>query len=222
MNSRGRPNRGGAFETWTVRLLLPALVLALPASLLLGFSDRPLVDWRAWFDGPERGTWRALTINDDEVFDEKFLVTIADGEIVAGRDGCNYWGVSGIDERTGERIYTSTLAACADTPARSAYRVLTHGAADMTLSGEDRLILASGKCRVELRRWTREDEDAEQARYEAEMAAQREIEQRRARTDPPPAAVPPPVAPSPGSPPPPPQIPPPPPPPAPDAVAIDC
>lgn len=220
MSRRAGPNRGGAFEKWTVRLLLPALLLVLVASLLLGFRDRPLVDWRAWFDGPERGTWRALTLNGEAVFDEKFLLTIADIEIVGGRDGCNYWSLAGIDEKTGERMITSTLAGCVDTPAMAVYRMLAFGGPAVELSASDRLVLTVGRCRGQFRRWTREHEDAERARYEAQMAVQREREQREAfskarterRTQP--------VTPTDGPPPPP---APPPPPPIPSAPVLpDC
>ena len=210
MSRRARPNRGGAFEKWTVRLLLPALLLALAGSLLLGIRDRPLVDWRAWFDGPERGTWRALTLNGEPVFDEKFLLTIADGEIVGGRDGCNYWSVAGIDEKTGERMITSTLAGCVDTPAMAVYRMLAFGKPDVGLPANDRLVLTLGRCRGQFRRWTRDDEDAERARYEAEMAVQREREQREAFSKARTGHRAPAVTPMPGPPPPPAPLPPPP------------
>ena len=215
------PNRGGAFEKWSVRLLLPALIAGLLFAMLAGFRDRPLVDWRAWFDGPERGDWRALTLNGEDVFDRRFLVTIADGEIVAGRDGCNFWAFAGVDERTGERMYTSTLAGCVDTPAMAVYRVLTHGDPQMAMPREDRLVLTSGSCRGEFRRWTRDDDDAERASEEAEMARQREIEERRARMQPAPATVPPRTPLSQPVRPPPPQVPPPPPPPL-ERVSPSC
>ena len=210
MSARVPPNRGGAFETWTVRLLLPALLLALAFSLATGFRDRPLVDWRAWFDGPERGTWRALTLNGQEVFEEKFLIGIADGAVTGGRDGCNYWGFGEEDAATGERSITSTLAACEPTPAMAVYGVLAFGAPEMTLQGESRLVLSEGRCRGVFRRWTRDDEDAERAREEAEMEALRQREQRERSSSPQP--VPPPaIVPPAGSPPPPPAPPPPPP-----------
>ncbi len=210
MNGRDLPNRGGALEKWAVRLIVPALFTAL--FLAMFWVAGPRIDWRAWFDGPERGTWRALTLNGEEVFAEKFLVTIADGEVVGGRDGCNYWSFDGYDARSGERIISSTLAGCSDTPAMATYRVLANGGADMKLAGEDRLSLISGRCRGEFRRWTREDEDAERARYEAEIKAQQQVEQRDASSRqavvaapvPPPAERPSPPEPLPESPAPPP------------------
>ena len=81
----GRPNPGGAFEKWTVRLLLPALGIALAVFLAGIIWPRPNtpVDWRAWFDGPERGLWRAETLDGRDVFAGRFTVAIAEGEVDA-------------------------------------------------------------------------------------------------------------------------------------------
>ena len=216
MSARIGPNRGGAIEKWAVRLIVPALFLAL--FMAMYWVAGPRLDWRAWFDGPERGTWRALTLNGEDVFDDKYLVTIADGAIVGGRDGCNYWSFAGIDERTGERIYESTLAGCTPTPAMAVYRVLAHGEADLRLESEDRLAISQGKCRGEFRRWTREDEELERARYEAQMEAQRRADTRVEAAQPVPSpAIPPPPSVRPE----PPAVPPP-PPPLPEPVLPGC
>lgn len=216
MSSRVGPNRGGAFEKWAVRLLLPGLVIALLLAFATGFRDRPLVDWRAWFDGPERGTWRALTLNGDDVFADRFLISIAEGEILSGRDGCNYWW----SDRDGNGM--STLALCEPTEAMATYAMLAHGQSTMALAGKDRLVLKLGKCRGEFRRWTRDDEEAERAREEADMAAQRQVEERLARNQPQPTQVPPPAPVPPAATPMPPQVPPPPPPVADPPPLPDC
>lgn len=163
MTRRLRPNRGGSFEKWTVRLLLPALLLALVCIALLVAGVRG-PDWRAWFDGPERGNWRAVTIDGLDVFDERMFVTIADGQVQGGRDGCNDWGyTSDADPVTGERMILSTLAGCEETVETIAYRTVAHYRADVALIEPDTLRLRFGEVSGEFTRWTQEMEDAEQA-----------------------------------------------------------
>lgn len=176
LNRPTRPNRGGSFEKWTVRLILPALLLAM-GSVMLGLAGVHGPDWRGWFDGPERGTWRLLTINGEDVSTERMSVTVQSGEIVAGRDGCNYWNYSGeADPVNGERMMTSTLAGCMDTPAIQAYRKIAHGGAILRLLDENHLEAQSLGTVGQFIRWTDAMEEAERAEGEREVEAARNAE----------------------------------------------
>ncbi|APE28028.1 hypothetical protein [Aurantiacibacter gangjinensis] len=191
-----RPNRGGAFETWTVRLLVPALILALLAIVLavLGFRGP---DWRAWFDTEDRGEWRAVTIGGLDVSNERMSIIIADGEIVGGRDGCNFWSYDGPpDPVTGERGMHSTLAGCPDTPELRAYNAVGHYRADFRLESEDRLVVSYNGVTGQFIRWTDAMEQAEREADERAMEAARAAEPPPARRPAVPAAVPPPAPPA--------------------------
>ena len=128
-----RPNRGGAFERWTVRLLLPALVAALLLAVagLFGFRTGDLT---ALWDGPERGDWLAIRINGQAVGGHSYIVRFEHGDIVGGHDGCNAWGFSDtIDPRTGKRLISSDAQACAEGPVDHAYWSLVSGPTHFTL-----------------------------------------------------------------------------------------
>ena len=128
-----RPNRGGAFEKWTVRLLLPALVLALGAAIagLFGFRAEEAT---ALWDGPERGEWQAVQINGQDVRAHGYIVSFENGEIVGGKDGCNNWGFTDdVDPVTGERMVMSDLMYCPPGPADDAYWSLASGPTEFTL-----------------------------------------------------------------------------------------
>ncbi|KLI62940.1 hypothetical protein [Aurantiacibacter marinus] len=205
-----RPNRGGAFEKWTVRLIVPALFIALFSAM---FSVAgPRVDWRAWFDGPERGTWRAIMIGGLDVAAERMSIAVADGEIRGGRDGCNYWGYSGApDPETGERMISSTMAACEETPALQAYDAIGHYRAELQLVSADRLEVSYRGVTGIFRRWTPELDEAERRADERAMDAARRAESkmpspvypapdRNAPPPPAPPAAPPPPPPAPPNP----------------------
>ncbi|MGB3795616.1 MAG: hypothetical protein WA957_04855 [Alteraurantiacibacter sp.] len=171
MNPAPSPNRGGAFEKWTIRILIPALLLALFIAAL-GFAGVRGPDWRAWFDGSERGTWRAVEIDGLDVRQERMSIVVADGEIRGGRDGCNYWGYAGEpDPVTGERMMESTLAACIGTPAIKAYNTIGHYRAKIELLSENRLLVTYGETRGEFIRWTNDLAEAERAADEIAVQA---------------------------------------------------
>ncbi|WP_161981530.1 hypothetical protein [Aurantiacibacter suaedae] len=199
-----------------MRLLLPLVALALLVAVA-GVSGY-VIDWRAWFDGPERGTWRAQEIGGIDVRADRMWIVVREGEVRGGRDGCNYWSYEGApDPRTGERMMTSTLALCEETPVRRAYARLARGSSTMALLSDDLLEVRAFGVIGRFVRWTEEMERAERE------ADERAIEAARAAG--PPAASPgvytrsdtiprPPLPP----PPPPPAVVPPPPPPAPDRM----
>ncbi|WP_340588917.1 hypothetical protein [Erythrobacter alti] len=193
-------------------MLLPALVLGL-VLVMLSVAGQRLPEWRAWFDGPERGTWRAVTIDGLDVSDERMHIVVAEGEIRGGRDGCNYWGYSSEpDPQTGERMTTTTLAACPDTPKLRAYDAIGHFRSDLRLLAEDRLEVSYRGTTGIFRRWTEELEEAEREADERAMeAARRAQPEFPSPVYPPPGDRPPP----PPAPPPAPPMPPAPPPPAP-------
>lgn len=194
----GRVNRGGSFEKWTVRLVVPAIFLALFIAMFSIAGSR--VDWRGWFDGPERGTWRAVTIDGLDVRENRMHVIVADGEIRGGRDGCNYWGYSGEpDPETGERMIETTLAGCVDSPEIRAYNTIGHHLAELRLEGEDRLIVSNQGVTGNFIRWTDAMEEAEREADEREMEeARRNMPPSLpVQTVPPPAMVPPPPVPPP-------------------------
>ncbi len=158
-----------------MRLIVPAIFIALFTAMYSVAGPR--IDWRAWFDGPERGTWRAITIGGLDVADERMSIAVADGEIRGGRDGCNYWGYSGApDPETGDREITSTLAACEETPALQAYDAIGHYRADLRLVSEDRLEVSYRGVSGIFRRWTTELEEAERRADERAMEAARRAE----------------------------------------------
>ncbi|RPF72238.1 hypothetical protein [Aurantiacibacter spongiae] len=182
-----RSGRGGAFEVWTVRLLLPALVLALLATVaaVAGFRYEELP---ALFDGPERGTWLALSLNGEDVAARGFLVRVEGGDVVAGHDGCNAWGRTGeTDPASGRPITTTTLVACDPIPYQQAYRRLAFGDAAMQVGADGRLALRIGDTAGTFRRWTGDDTETQRDRAERPGPA---------RSAPPPPSAPPP-APSP-------------------------
>lgn len=162
----GAPNPGGSFEKWTVRLLLPALALALvivPLNIVSPDRRDGLLGWRAWFDGPERGEWRALTIDGEDVYDARYIIEVRDGAVQGGHDACNSWNFSGeSDPVTGERMMTSTQALCEDTSARLAYHALAFGTPRIKLQAGDRLLISQGRHRGTFRRWTKQDVEQEQ------------------------------------------------------------
>lgn len=167
------PGRGGAFEKWAIRLLLPALLLGM---VLLAMSLRGglHIDWGAFSDGPERGTWRAESFDGEDVFDFRFSIVVREGQIVGGRDGCNYWSFAGEpDPRTGERMIESTLAACAETPETRIYGALGRApGAQLALRGDDRLEVRNLGHTGMFRRWSEDDDKAEQDRdFEAARRA---------------------------------------------------
>ena len=204
----GAPNPGGVFEKWTVRLLLPALVLAMGFAVLqvlVPDQRGTIFDWRAWFDGPERGMWRAETIDDADVFERKFLISIADGAVGGGRDGCNYWYHNDPDDRTGKQGITSTLAMCIETPESAAYWQVAYGSPRLELLSKDRLRINGNGHTILARRWTRQDEEAERRAYEAELDRQQEEQPALPLPNMPGGTV---VPPPPDRPPPPPPLPP--------------
>ena len=188
-----RPNRGGAFEKWTVRLFVPVLFIALFAAMASVMNWWP--DWRAWFDGPERGTWRAATFDGLDVSGAGLSVSIVDGQIVAGHDGCNSWWKDGEpDPETGEQRYMSTLVACAELPTDPAYYTLAHGDPAMVLLSENTLELRAGEHVGVFSRWTEAMAEAER---EAEERAMEEARRNMppslpVDTVPPPSRIPPP------------------------------
>ena len=202
------PNRGGAFETWTVRLLLPLVGLALLVAIagITGFA----IDWRAWFDGPERGTWRVSELDGIDLRGERMWIEVRDGKVRGGRDGCNYWSYeSDAEPRTGERMMISTLAWCDQTPARSAYAALAHGEPEMALLSDDVLEMRAFGVIGRFVRWTeameRAERKADERALEATHAAQPSVPSpgvypRSTEIPPPPtlAAHPPPPPPPPG------------------------
>lgn len=159
-----------------MRLIVPALFFALFVAMYSVAGPR--LDWRAWFDGPERGTWRAITIDGLDVAKDRMSIVVADGEIRAGRDGCNYWGYTGeADPRTGEREKMSTLAGCIDTPEIIAYYAIGHYRADLRLLSENRLEVSYRGTTGIFRRWTDELEEAERAEEERAMEAARRAQE---------------------------------------------
>ncbi|RJY09982.1 hypothetical protein [Aurantiacibacter aquimixticola] len=177
---------------------------------IFGVTGTRLLDWRAWFDGPERGTWRAKTLDGVDVRERRMWVVIEDGEIVAGRDGCNYWGwETEPDPATGERGIISTLAACGPEPGDEAYGALSFGTPEMQLRPADHLVLRAMGHEGIFIRWTDEMEEAEHAADEREMERQRALQPKvRSPVYPaappgPPTARPPPPPPAPAASPPP-------------------
>lgn len=171
------PNRGGAIEKWTVRLIVPVIFAALAAAMLSVAG--PTIDWRGWFDGPERGTWRALALDGEDVRDARLSVSIVEGEVVAGHDGCNAWWVDGEpDPESGERNYMSTLAACGPEPFDTAYGNLAFGNPSMVLSEDgDRLELSANGHYGLFMRWSRDMAEAEREADERAMEAARRAQQ---------------------------------------------
>ncbi|MGB3167423.1 MAG: hypothetical protein WBA68_11680 [Alteraurantiacibacter sp.] len=168
-----RPNHGGAFEKWTVRMIVPALFLALFVAMYSVAGPR--IDWRAWFDGPERGTWRAVTVDGMDVADERMEVVVANDEVAGGRDGCNYWAYSGKrDPATGERMMTTTLAGCEQTPERRAYDRLALETSQLRIVDDYTLEIRNRDTVGTFTRWTEEMAEAER------LADQRAIDRANA------------------------------------------
>ena len=138
-----RPNRGGAFEVWTVRLLLPALVAA-SLLTLASVAGYRLGDITALWDGPERGDWQAVEINGQYVRPHGYVLRFEHGEIVGGHDGCNSWGFTGdVDPRSGKRMISSDAQACAEGPADRGYWAIASEPTSFKLQDDGRLKIVS-------------------------------------------------------------------------------
>lgn len=100
-------------------LLVPAFGL-----MVLGVLDRT-GEWKPWqmlFAEEEDGSWVALRIDGRPASPQEYRITIAEGKVVGGRDGCNHWSYE--DEgpdANGQRMIVSTLVGCPEDATRLAY-----------------------------------------------------------------------------------------------------
>lgn len=122
-------------------VMLIAIALGLGTIALLDRPGRP-APWQRWFAPAEDGSWMALSIDGQPVPANDYRLSITDGRVGGGRDGCNDWSFE--DERPnerGERMMSTTLVACRPSEVQRAY---------FALRTEPRLtILPDGRLRVE-------------------------------------------------------------------------
>lgn len=103
-------------------LLVPAFGL-----MALGILDRT-GGWKPskmFFAEEEDGSWVAVSIDGRPASPEEYRITIAEGEVVGGRDGCNDWSYEDEEpDAKGERMIVSTLVGCPEDATRQAYWLL--------------------------------------------------------------------------------------------------
>lgn len=71
------------------------------------------------------GTWAAVSIDGRPVSWRGWRISVADGKVAGGRDGCNDWSFGAPEVEGGERTIDTTLVGCPeDDPLRKAYWAL--------------------------------------------------------------------------------------------------
>lgn len=136
------PNAGaGKVEKLAAWVLMPAALLTLCWTFLV--TAIPINwDWRAIFDGPLRGEWHAVELDELDVSSLEYRIGVMSGEVAVGYDNCNSWGYSETrDPGTGDRMLTTTLVECPPYIPDRAYWTLAHEGAVLELVGDDTLVI---------------------------------------------------------------------------------
>jgi hypothetical protein len=125
------------------------LLLAAAAALLGGCSEPPR-ERAAWQGQVIDGVWVAETIDGRGVGRTRYTITVAQGRITGGHDGCNGWGYQ-LDD--GQRTVVSTLIGCPHDPLQQTYWAVVHREPwQAQLRADGRLEAATSGHRVLFRR----------------------------------------------------------------------
>lgn len=125
-----------------VMLLLAALLLMLASLLDRHGRGSP---WARLIAPEEDGSWAAVRIDGRPVSPDEYRVSITEGQVAGGRDGCNDWAFSDDPpSRDGARMIVATAQYCpGDDPTRRAYRALMSGA-EVRLQADRTLRISAG------------------------------------------------------------------------------
>lgn len=150
MDKARRYRRAAVAGLLSAALLLVALGLAAPSR-----------DWRPWtplLAAEEDGAWLALRIDRWALSGGEYRISIRDGDIAGGRDGCNDWAY-GRPDAAGRPTIETTLVGCPeDDPLRRAHWRLAHAGRPGLLPDGRLRVVAPGheglfrRCKWETRR----------------------------------------------------------------------